>query len=73
VGRSDGDRPRRARELHPDPTAGHRLYPRACGQPAPVAVMLWSVCRIKSFHDLLATGADEGRAIVDAMAAGAVG
>ncbi len=55
---------------------GYRLYPkgkaRLKGCPAwVVAAMLWSVSRLRSFRELLATGADECRALVDAMAAAA--
>ncbi len=55
---------------------GYELYPKAKrridGSPTwVVAGMLWSLSRIKPFRDLLATGEDECRALVDAMAAAA--
>ncbi len=56
---------------------GYRLYPSAKrlidASPTPlIACMLWSVSRIKSFRELLATGKYECRALVDVMAAAAV-
>lgn len=57
---------------------GFRLYPRGKSllhrSPAGVlAGMLWSLSRLKSFRELLATGAAECRALVDAMVAAAPG
>ena len=51
---------------------GYRIYPRAKAlidaSPTPVvAVMLWAMSRIKPFRELLATGANECRALVDAL------
>ena len=51
---------------------GYELYPsgkaRLDGCPAwVVAAMLWSLSRVRSFRELLATGADECRALVDVM------
>ena len=51
---------------------GYKLYPggKALLQASPAAVaagMLWSMSRIKSFRELLATGAGECRALVDAL------
>ena len=55
---------------------GHRIYPRGKarlnGCPAwVVAAMLWSLSRVGSFRELLATGKEECRTLVDAMAAAA--
>ncbi len=55
---------------------GYRLYPkgkaRLHGCPAWVlAAMLWSLSRIRSFRELLASGENECRALVDAMVAAA--
>jgi 2-dehydropantoate 2-reductase len=55
---------------------GFRLYPagKAWINAAPawlVAGMLWSVSRIRSFRELLATGADECRSLVDELVANA--
>ena len=55
---------------------GYRLYPSEAavlgGAPAwMVAAMLWFTSRIPSFRELLATGAGECRALVDAMLANA--
>jgi 2-dehydropantoate 2-reductase len=52
---------------------GYPLYPsgkaRLSSMPIPlVASMLWSVSRIPSFRDLLATGIDECRMLVDVVA-----
>lgn len=55
---------------------GHPLYPSAkrwlnrCPSWM-VASMLWSMSRIRSFRELLATGVGECRALVDAMVAAA--
>jgi len=51
---------------------GFRIYPRAKSlinaSPTPaVAAMLWSMSRIRPFRELLATGKDECRALVDVM------
>ena len=51
---------------------GYRIYPRgkAILHASPtwvLAAMLWSVSRIPSFRDLLATGANECRALVDVL------
>ena len=53
---------------------GYRLYPSGKAllhsSPAPVAAgMLWSMSRIPSFRNLLATGAAECRALVDVLVA----
>ncbi len=53
---------------------GYRVYPRGKvrlgGCPAwVVAAMLWSLSRIRSFRELLATGKEECRALVDVMVA----
>ena len=55
---------------------GYRLYPkgkaRLNGCPTwVVAALLWTVSRIRSFRELLASGANECRALVDAMIAAA--
>ena len=55
---------------------GYRLYPagktRLAASPAwLVAGMLWSMSRIRSFRELLATGADECRSLVDVLSANA--
>ena len=55
-------------------TLGHPVYPRGKrlidNSPARgVAAMLWSLSRIRSFRELLATGEAECRALVDAMVA----
>lgn len=55
---------------------GYRLYPSAkswlCACPTfLVAGMLWSLSRITSFRELLATGVNECRALVDTVAAAA--
>ncbi len=55
---------------------GHPIYPRAKrlidGCPAPmVASMLWSMSRVRSFRDLLATGKAECCALTDTMVAAA--
>ena len=55
---------------------GYKLYPadkaRLKASPALIAAsMLWSVSRIRSFRELLATGAAECRALVDVMLAAA--
>ncbi len=55
---------------------GYRLYPpgkqRLHASPAwVVAGMLWSMSRITSFRELLATGANECRALVDVLVANA--
>ena len=55
---------------------GGRVYPRAKTlidrSPSwAVAAMLWSLSRVRSFRELLATGEAECRALVDAMAAAA--
>lgn len=55
---------------------GYRLYPRAKarinGFPTwMVAAMLWFMSRIRSFRELLASGKDECRALVDVMVAAA--
>ena len=51
---------------------GHPIYPRTKGlidrSPAPVlAAVLWSMSRVRSFRELLATGKAECAALVDAM------
>ncbi len=55
---------------------GYELYPRtkrrlARTPTAAVAAMLWSMSRIRSFRELLATGRAECCALVEAMAAAA--
>ncbi len=55
---------------------GHPVHPRGKrlinGCPARmVAVMLWSLSRVRSFRELLATGEAECRALVDALVAAA--
>ena len=55
---------------------GYRVYPKAkrriASSPTPaVAAMLWSLSRVRSFRDVLATGEAECRALVDAMVAAA--
>jgi 2-dehydropantoate 2-reductase len=55
---------------------GFRVYPkgkaRINSSPAWVlATILWSISRIRSFRELLATGVHECRALVDVMVAGA--
>ena len=55
---------------------GYPIYPRAKrlidrSPPSAVAAMLWSMSRIRSFRELLATGEAECRALVDVMAASA--
>ena len=55
---------------------GYSIYPRTkkliVRSPAPVlATMLWSMSRIRSFRELLATGKVECAALVDAMCAAA--
>ncbi len=55
---------------------GYRLYPsgkaRLHASPAwVVAAMLWGMSRVTSFRDLLATGVNECRALVDAVVADA--
>jgi len=55
---------------------GYRLYPPAkaalFARPTVlVAAMLWSVSRIKSFRELLATGVNECRALADVIVAAA--
>lgn len=55
---------------------GYRLYPsgRSLLHASPawlVASMLWFVSRIRSFRELLATGANECRALVDVLVANA--
>ena len=55
---------------------GYRLYPsgKARLDATPrwlIACMLWSISRIPSFRDLLATGLNECRALVDALVASA--
>lgn len=55
---------------------GYRLYPRGKSllHASPtwlVAGMLWFMSRIPSFRDLLATGANESRALVDIFVANA--
>jgi len=55
---------------------GYPIYPRAktllAASPAPVvAAMLWAMSRIKPFRELLATGVNECRALVDVLAAAA--
>lgn len=55
---------------------GYRVYPRGKvrlnGCPTwVVAAMLWSLSRVRSFRELLATGKDECRALVDMMVAAA--
>jgi 2-dehydropantoate 2-reductase len=65
---------RNARELRAAQGFGYRVYPRSkaqmSGLPAwVVAAMLWMMSRIKSFRELLATGKNECRALVDVMVA----
>ena len=53
---------------------GYRLYPSGKAllhaSPAPlVATMLWLISRVRSFRELLAAGANESRALVDALVA----
>lgn len=55
---------------------GYRIYPKAkqriAGSPVrAVAGMLWSMSRVRSFRELLATGDAECRALVDVMVAAA--
>ena len=55
---------------------GFRVYPRSkaliSGSPTwAVAAVLWSMSRVKSFRELLATGASECRALADVMTAAA--
>ncbi|GJG88915.1 hypothetical protein tb265_40960 [Gemmatimonadetes bacterium T265] len=55
---------------------GYRVYPRAkrriAGSPTPaVAALLWSMSRVRSFREVLATGEAECRALVAAMVAAA--
>jgi 2-dehydropantoate 2-reductase len=55
---------------------GYRVYPRSKarinGSPTwMVAAMLWVSSRIRSFRELLCTGENECRALVDVMAAAA--
>lgn len=55
---------------------GYRVYPkgkqRLDGLPTPVlAAMLWSLSRIRSFREVLATGKAECAALVEVMAAAA--
>ena len=55
---------------------GYPIYPRAkrliSGSPVPVvAAMLWAMSRIRPFRELLATGVNECRALVDVLAAAA--
>ncbi len=55
---------------------GYRLYPsgkaRLHASPAwVVASMLWFMSRIRSFRELLATGINESRALVDVLVANA--
>jgi 2-dehydropantoate 2-reductase len=55
---------------------GYRIYPsmKALMHAVPaslVAVLLWSLSRIRSFRELLATGVNECRALVDVLAANA--
>ena len=55
---------------------GHPIYPIAKrlidrSPPSAVAAMLWSMSRIRSFRELLATGETECRVLADAMAASA--
>ncbi len=55
---------------------GHAIYPQAkkridASPPWVMAAVLWSVSRIRSFRELLATGEAECRALVDVMAAAA--
>jgi hypothetical protein len=56
---------------------GYRLYPRGKSwlSKSPTwlaAAMLWAVSRIPSFRDLLATGINECRALVDVLVANAI-
>ena len=55
---------------------GHPIYPRtkariAAAPLAMIAAVLWGMSRIRSFRDLLATGVNECRALVDVLAAAA--
>ena len=55
---------------------GYTLYPAGKARLAAtpiriVACMLWSISRIASFRDLLATGINECRALVDVLVANA--
>ena len=55
---------------------GYRLYPsgKSLLQASPVAAvacLLWSLSRIRSFRELLATGINESRALVDVIVASA--
>ena len=55
---------------------GHPIYPGAkrliAASPTPVvAAMFWTLSRIKPFRELLATGVNECRALVDVLAAAA--
>jgi 2-dehydropantoate 2-reductase len=55
---------------------GYRVYPRAksrinCSPTWVVAALLWLFSRIKSMRELLATGKNECRALVDVMVAAA--
>ncbi|HEY0780291.1 MAG TPA: hypothetical protein VGD56_20195 [Gemmatirosa sp.] len=55
---------------------GYPIYPKAkqriAGSPVrAVAGMLWSMSRVRSFREVLATGDAECRALVDAMVAAA--
>ena len=57
---------------------GYPIYPRSKARinGAPtwvVAGMLWTMSRIRSFRELLATGKDECRALVDVMVSAAAG
>ncbi len=57
---------------------GYTIYPSGkslmAGSPAwGVAAMLWALSRIRSFRELLATGAGECRALVDVLVAAAPG
>lgn len=56
---------------------GYQIYPTEkslmAGSPASgVATMLWGLSRIRSFRELLATGAGESRALVDVLVAAAL-
>jgi 2-dehydropantoate 2-reductase len=55
---------------------GYEIYPSgksflSAGPAAGVALMLWSMSRIRSFRELLATGIGECRALVDVLVAAA--
>ncbi len=55
---------------------GHPVYPGTKklidrSSPSVVAAMLWSLSRVRSFRELLATGKAECIALVDAMVAAA--